>query len=124
MMAYNPERRSASEWLGATPVGGASGPRRWLTRVSRYRRSGSLNWTRSSPTTLWRCGDLDSLTLGWQRTAVVAGDGEATQLASGIFASKLRCSSSEDEGTNGGGGLRRYFLDGRFGTSDSTRAWR
>jgi hypothetical protein len=26
----------------------------------------------------WRCGDLDSLTMGWQRTAVVAGDSKAT----------------------------------------------
>jgi hypothetical protein len=43
--------------------------------------------------------DLDSLTLGSQPTAVAAGDGEATQLASGIVAGKFQCSSGEDEGT-------------------------
>jgi hypothetical protein len=51
---------------------------------------------------------------------VAAGDGEATQLALGIVASKLWCSSGEDEGTNGGSGLLRSFLDGRFGTGDGT----
>jgi hypothetical protein len=60
----------------------------------------------------WRLGDHDSLTLRWQRTAVMAGDGEVTQLALGIVAGKLRCSSGEDEGTKGGGGPRRSFLYG------------
>jgi hypothetical protein len=49
-------------------------------------------------------------------TAVVAGDGEAVQLALGVDAGKLRCSSREDEGTKGGGG--------RFGTGRSTLARR
>jgi hypothetical protein len=50
---------------------------------------------------LWQRGDLDSLTLGWQRTAVAAGVGEATWLASGVVTGKLCCSSGEDEGTKG-----------------------
>jgi hypothetical protein len=37
---------------------------------------------------------------------VAAGDGEATQLASGIIIGKLQCSFGEDKGTKGGGGLR------------------
>jgi hypothetical protein len=37
---------------------------------------------------------------------VVAGDSEAVRLASGVDAGKLRCSSDEDEGTKGGGGLQ------------------
>jgi hypothetical protein len=49
---------------------------------------------------------------------VAAGDGEATWLASGVIAGKLRCSSGEDEGTKRGGGFWRSFLDGRFGTDD------
>ncbi len=60
----------------------------------------------------WQREDHDSLTLGWQRTAVAAGDGEATQLASGVVTGMLRCSSDEYEGTKGGGGLRRSFRDG------------
>jgi hypothetical protein len=51
---------------------------------------------------------------------VAAGDGEAVRSASGIDAGKLRCSSGEDEGTEGGGGLRRSFRDGRFGTGGGT----
>jgi hypothetical protein len=47
---------------------------------------------------------------------MVASDGDAVRLASVIDASKLRCSSGEDEGTKGGGGHRRSFRDGRFGT--------
>jgi hypothetical protein len=38
--------------------------------------------------------------------AVAAGDGEAVQLASGVNAGKLWCSSGEDEGTKGGGSLQ------------------
>jgi hypothetical protein len=49
----------------------------------------------------WRCGELDSLTLGWQRTVVVASDGEAVRLASGVDAGMIWCSSGEDEGTKG-----------------------
>jgi hypothetical protein len=62
--------------------------------------------------TSWRHGDIDLLTLGWQRTAVAVGDGEASRLALGLVTSNIRCSSSEDEGTKGGGGLWRSFLDG------------
>jgi hypothetical protein len=54
----------------------------------------------------WRCGELNFLTLGRQQTMVAAGEGEAVQLASGVDAGKLRCSSDEDEGTKGGGSLR------------------
>jgi hypothetical protein len=104
--------------------GGALVPRRWLTGVSRYRRSGPPNSTRFSPTTLWRHRELDSLTLGRKRTTVAAGNSEAVWLASGVDAGKLRCSSGEDEGTKGGDGLRRSFRDGQFGTSDSTLARR
>jgi hypothetical protein len=86
--------------------GGAPGPRRWLTGVSHYRCSSPPNSTRFSPTASWRRGELDLLTLGQQRMAVAAGDGEAVRLASGFDASKLQCSSGEDEGTKGGGGLR------------------
>jgi hypothetical protein len=57
----------------------APGPRQWLIGVSRYRCSGSPNSTRSSPTASWQCEDLDSLTSGWQQTAVAAGDIEETQ---------------------------------------------
>jgi hypothetical protein len=55
---------------------------------------------------------------------VAAGDGEAVQLASGVDAGKLRCSSGEDEGTKGGDGLQRSFRDGRCGTSGCTPARR
>jgi hypothetical protein len=51
---------------------------------------------------------------------VAAGDGEAVRLASDVDAGTLRCSSGEDEGTKGGGGLRRSFWDGRFGTGGGT----
>jgi hypothetical protein len=51
---------------------------------------------------------------------VVAGDGEATQLASGVVTGKLCCSSGENEGTKGGGGLRRSFLDSQFGMCGGT----
>jgi hypothetical protein len=81
-------------------------PRRRLTGVSRYSRSGPPNLARFSPKASWRRGELDSLTLGQQQTMVVTGDGEAVRLASGIDTSKLRCSASEDEGTKGGGGHR------------------
>jgi hypothetical protein len=37
-------------------------------------------------------------------------------MALGVDIGKLLCSSGEDEGTKGGGGLRRSFWDGRFGT--------
>jgi hypothetical protein len=72
-----------------------SAPGLWwrLTGVSRYRHSGSPNSTRSSPMTLWRCGDLDSLSLGWQRTTVVAGDGEVTRRKLDDDGSGLRASS-------------------------------
>jgi hypothetical protein len=56
---------------------------------------------------------------------VVAGDGEAVRLASGVDVGKLWSSSGEDEGTKGSGDLRRYFRDGRFGTGCGTPArWR
>jgi hypothetical protein len=60
--------------------------------------------------------------LGRQRVVVATGDGEAVWLALSIDASKLWCSSSGDEGTKWGGGLRRSFRDGRFGTGDGTTA--
>jgi hypothetical protein len=60
---------------GRRDRGNAPGPRRWLAGVSHYRRSGPPNSTRFSPTASWRRGELDSLTLGWQRTAVATGDG-------------------------------------------------
>jgi hypothetical protein len=41
----------------------------------------------------WQRGDLDSLTLGWHRTAVVAGDGEATQRKLDVDGGGLRGSS-------------------------------
>jgi hypothetical protein len=91
-----------------------------VTRVNRYRRSGSPNSTRSSPTTSWWRGDLDSLTLGRQQVAVAAGDDEVSRLASGVVTGKLWCSSSEDEGTKGGCDLRWSFLDGRFGMGSDT----
>jgi hypothetical protein len=53
----------------------------------------------------WRRGELNSLTLGRQRTAVATSDGEAVWLGAGVNIGKLRCSSGEDEGTKGGGGL-------------------
>jgi hypothetical protein len=93
-------------WQGRRDHGGAPGPRWWLAGISRYRLSGPPNSTRFSPTTSWRDGELDLLTLGWQQTAVATGDGEAVRLASGVNASKLRCSSGEDEGTKAGSGLR------------------
>jgi hypothetical protein len=105
---------------GRRDRGSAPGPRWLLAGVSHYRCSGPPNSTRFSPTTLWRHGELDSLTLRRQRTAVAAGDGEAVRLASSVDAGKLRCSSDEDEGTKGGGGLRRSFWDGRFGTGGGT----
>jgi hypothetical protein len=94
---------------GRCDHGGTPGPQWRLTRVSRYRCSGPPNSTRFSPTSSWRRGELDSLTLGRQQTAVATGDDEAVRLALGVDASKLRCSSGEDEGTNEGGGLRRSF---------------
>jgi hypothetical protein len=73
----------------------------------------------------WRRGELDSLTLGWQRTIVAAGNNEAIRLASGVDAGKLQCSSGEYEGTKQGGDLRRSFRDGRFSTGRGTLArWR
>jgi hypothetical protein len=51
---------------------------------------------------------------------VAAGDGEAARLASGVDADKLWCSSCEDEGTKGGGGLQRSFWDGGFDTGGGT----
>jgi hypothetical protein len=96
--------------------GCAPGLRWWLTRVSRYRCSGPPNSTWFSPTASWRRGELNSLTLGRQQTAVAAGDGEAVQLASCVDTGKLQCSFGEVEGTKGGGGPRRSFQDGRFST--------
>jgi hypothetical protein len=78
---------------GRRDHGGATGPRWWLTKVSHYRRSGSPYSTRSSPTTLWQRGDLDSLTLGWQQTAVAAGDGEVTRRKLDVDGGGLRGSS-------------------------------
>jgi hypothetical protein len=65
--------------------------------------------TRFSPTASWRRGELIYLTLGRQRMAVAVGDGEVDRLASGVDAGKLQCSSGEDEGSKGGGGLQRSF---------------
>jgi hypothetical protein len=98
-MASNPERRSASErlrglWLGGgAPVGSATGPWWRLTGVRRYRRSGSPNLIRPSPMASWRRGDLDPLTLGWQRMVVAASDGEVTRRKLGIIGGGLRSSS-------------------------------
>jgi hypothetical protein len=61
--------------------------------------------------------------LGLQRTAVVASNGEAVRLASGIDAGKLWCSSGEDEGTIMGGGLQHSFQDGQFGTGGGILVW-
>jgi hypothetical protein len=69
---------------------------------------------------LWQRGELDSLTLGRQWIAVVAGDGEAVRLASGVDVGKLWCSSGEDEGMKGGEGLQRSFRDGRLGMGGGT----
>jgi hypothetical protein len=44
--------------------------------------------------------------------AVVAGDGEAVRLTSGIDVGKFWCSFGVDEGTKEGGGLWRSFRDG------------
>jgi hypothetical protein len=41
----------------------------------------------------WQHGDLDSLTLGWQRMAVAAGDGEATRRKLGVDGSGFRGST-------------------------------
>jgi hypothetical protein len=100
--------------------GGALGPRWRLAEVSRYRRSGPPNSTRFSHMTSWRRGELDSLTLRWQRAAVTAGNGEVVRLALSVDTGKLRCSSGEDEGTKGGGGLQRSFRDGLFSTGGGT----
>jgi hypothetical protein len=56
---------------------------------------------------------------------VAADDGEAAWLASVIVASKLRCSSGEDEGTKGHDGLQWSFLDGWFsmGIGMLARRW-
>jgi hypothetical protein len=89
-------------WQGWHDRSGTPDPRRWLTGVSRYRHSGPTNLTRFSTRASWRRGELDSLTLGRRRMAVVAGDSKAIWLASGVDAGKLRCSSNEDEGTKGG----------------------
>jgi hypothetical protein len=97
-------------------------PRQRLDGVSRYHRSGPPNSTRFSPTASWRCKELDSLTLGRQQTTVATGDGEAVQLASGIDTGKLCCSSREDEGTKGGGGLWPSFRDGQFSMGSGTPA--
>jgi hypothetical protein len=75
---------------GGAPVSAATGMQQRLTGVSRYLRSGSPNSIRSSPTASWRRGNLDSLTLGWQRTAVAAGDSEATRHKLGIDGGGLR----------------------------------
>jgi hypothetical protein len=107
-------------WQGWRDHGGAPGPRRWLAGVKHYQCSGPPNSTRFSPMASWRRGELNSLTLGRQRTAVAASDGEAVWLGAGVNIGKLRCSSSEDEGTKGGGGLWRSFQDGWFGTGGST----
>jgi hypothetical protein len=48
---------------------------------------------KSSLTALWRRGDLDSLTLGSQRTVVAAVDGEVTRRKLGIDGGGLRGSS-------------------------------
>jgi hypothetical protein len=72
--------------------GGAPCSQWQLTRVSRYQCSSPPNSARFSPMALWRRGELDSVTLGRQRMVVATGDGEAVRLASGINASKLRCS--------------------------------
>jgi hypothetical protein len=79
---------------GRCDRGGAPSPWRWLARVSRYRCSRSPNSTRSSPTALWWCRDLDSLTLGWQRMVVAAGDGEVARCKLGVDGGRLRGSSS------------------------------
>jgi hypothetical protein len=55
---------------------------------------------------------------------VATGDGEANRLASGVNTGKLRCSSSEDEGTKAGDGLWQSFQDGRFGMGGDTPARR
>jgi hypothetical protein len=52
--------------------------------------------------------------------AVMAGDGEAVRLASGVDVGKLWCSSGEDEGMKGGEGLQRSFRDGRLGMGGGT----
>jgi hypothetical protein len=58
-----------------------------------------------------QCGELVLPTLGWQRATMAAGDGEAVPPKLGIDIEKLWCSSGEDEGTKGGGGLQRSFWD-------------
>jgi hypothetical protein len=80
---------------------GAPGPRWRLAEVSCYRCSGPPNSTRFSPMTSWWHEELDSLTLGRQRAAVTASNGEVVQLALSVDTGKLRCSSGEDDGTKG-----------------------
>jgi hypothetical protein len=75
-----------------------------------------MRWIESTVAGAWVHGlslnESHRLVDQWQWTAVATGDGEAVRLASVVDASKLRCSSGEDEGTKGGGGLRRSFWDG------------
>jgi hypothetical protein len=92
--------------------GGTPGLRWQLTGVRRYPRSDPPNLTRFSSMASWRRRELDSVTFRRHRTAVAVGDGEVVQLALGVDAGKLWCSSGEDEGTKGAGGLRRSFRDG------------
>jgi hypothetical protein len=58
--------------------------------------------------------------MGWQWTTVAAGNIRAARLALGVVAGKLWCSSGEDEGTKGDGGIQRSFLNGRFSMGGST----
>jgi hypothetical protein len=111
--------RQLGRW-GRHDHSGKPSPQWWLIGVSRCWRSGPPSLTRFSHTASWWRGELDSLTFRRQRAVVAASDGEAARLALAVVASKLWCSSGEDEVTKGGSGLRRSFLDGWFGTGNDT----
>jgi hypothetical protein len=65
--------------------------------------------TRFLPTASDQHRELVSPTLGWRWVTMAAGDGEAVQLEIGVDVGELWCSSGEDQGTKGGGGLWRSF---------------
>jgi hypothetical protein len=73
-------RMDDPRWLsrqGRHDHSGASGLRRRLARVGRYRRSGPLNTMKCSPMASRRRRELVLLTLGWRRAIVAASDGGA-----------------------------------------------
>jgi hypothetical protein len=118
-MAINTEMDGSRQLdrQGRRDHGGAPGPWQRLTRVSHYWRSGPSNSTRFSPSASWRCGELNSLTLGRQRMVVAACDGEAVRLAS---VSTLASSSAPPVKMKAPKGA--VVFDGPSGMFDSARA--